>query len=97
MPKRSKEQIERLRKKRARSAKTGKHFVIHTKSGSIHSVVRDKGTGRTMPKAETYGPTISKARSDDEDPQQPRPKIPLLSGGKDPTLGERFEEELYSS
>ena len=28
---------------------------------------------------------------------QPRPRIPLLSGGKDPTLGERFEEELYRS
>lgn len=26
---------------------------------------------------------------------QSRPRIPLLSGGKDPTLGERFEEELY--
>ncbi len=29
--------------------------------------------------------------------RQPRPKVPLLSGGKDPTLGERFEEELYRS
>jgi len=28
---------------------------------------------------------------------QPRPKVPLLSGGDDPTLGERFEEELYRS
>jgi hypothetical protein len=26
--------------------------------------------------------------------EQPRPKVPLLSGGKDPTLAERFEEEL---
>jgi hypothetical protein len=26
-----------------------------------------------------------------------RPRVPLLSGGKDPTLGERFEEELYRS
>lgn len=26
---------------------------------------------------------------------QPRPRLPLLSGGKDPTLAERFEEELY--
>jgi hypothetical protein len=25
---------------------------------------------------------------------QPRPRLPLLSGGKDPTLAERFEEEL---
>lgn len=30
-----------------------------------------------------------------KDIQQPRPKVPLLSGGKDPTLGERFEDELY--
>jgi hypothetical protein len=28
---------------------------------------------------------------------QPRPRSSLLSGGKDPTLGERFEEERYSS
>ncbi len=27
--------------------------------------------------------------------RQPRPRIPLLPSGKDPTLGERFEEELY--
>ena len=31
------------------------------------------------------------------DEGQPQPRIPLLSGGKDPTLGERFEEELYRS
>jgi hypothetical protein len=29
--------------------------------------------------------------------QQPGPKVPLFSGGEDPTLGERFEEELYRS
>lgn len=29
--------------------------------------------------------------------EQPRPKVPLLSGGKDPTLAERFEEELHGS
>ncbi len=28
---------------------------------------------------------------------QSRPKIPLLSGGQDPTLGQRFEEGLYPS
>ncbi len=27
--------------------------------------------------------------------RQPRPRVPLLSGGKDPTLGERFEDELF--
>ena len=29
--------------------------------------------------------------------RQPRPRTPLLPGGKDPTLGKRFEEELYRS
>jgi hypothetical protein len=29
--------------------------------------------------------------------RQPRPRVPLLSGGQDPTLGERFEEELFRS
>ncbi len=27
--------------------------------------------------------------------EQPRPRLPLLSGGKNPTLAERFEEELH--
>jgi len=92
---RSRRQIERLKK--ARSAKTGRFVVVHTKSGRIHSVVRARGSGRVMSKAETYSPTIARARSNSEDLQQPRPKIPLLTGGKDPTLGERFEEELYRS
>jgi hypothetical protein len=30
-------------------------------------------------------------------PEQPRPKVPLLPKGKDPTLAERFEEELLST
>jgi hypothetical protein len=29
--------------------------------------------------------------------RQPPSRIPLLSGGQDPTLGDRFEEELYRS
>jgi hypothetical protein len=29
--------------------------------------------------------------------RQPQPRVPLLSGGKHPTLGERFEEELHRS
>jgi hypothetical protein len=94
VPKRSRRQIERLKK--ARGAKTGRFVVVHTKSGRIRSVVRDRGTGRTVPKAGTYGPIIAGTYSNDRD-SQPRPKIPLLSGGKDPTLGHRFEEELYRS
>lgn len=26
--------------------------------------------------------------------EQPKPRLPLFSGGKDPTLAERFDEEL---
>lgn len=33
----------------------------------------------------------------EERPDQPRPRVPLLSKGKDPTLAERFEEELHGS
>lgn len=29
------------------------------------------------------------------EPEQPRPRVPLFSAGKDPTLAERFEEELH--
>jgi hypothetical protein len=29
--------------------------------------------------------------------RQPRPRVPLLSGSQDSTLGKRFEEELYRS
>lgn len=29
--------------------------------------------------------------------EQPRPRLPLLSEGKDPTLAERFEDELHGS
>ncbi len=40
-------------------------------------------------------PPREEARSNGASERQPRPRIPLLSGGQDPTLGERFEEELY--
>lgn len=32
----------------------------------------------------------------DERPRQPEPRIPLLSGGKDPTLAALFDEELFA-
>jgi hypothetical protein len=51
-----------------------------------------------------YLEETSKAEASREEPRdyrayewQPRPRIPLLFGGRDPTLGERFEEELYPS
>lgn len=92
---RSRRQIERLKK--ARSAKSGRFVVARAKSGRIGGVVRNRGAGRTIPKARSYAGSVVGARGNGKDPQQPRPKIPLLTGGKDPTLGERFEEELYRS
>ncbi len=94
MPKHSRRQIERLKK--ARRAKTGRFVVTRSKPGTF-SVVYKKAAGRAVSKDETHGPIIFRDRSDGEDSRQPRPKIPLLSGGMDPTLGERFEEELYRS
>ena len=40
---------------------------------------------------------LEEARGNGARERQPRPRIPLLSSGQDPTLGERFEEELYRS
>jgi hypothetical protein len=92
--KRSKRQIDRIKRvKAARGAKTGRFVVSRPKSGGgvgAHS-------GRVAPKARAYGGAPSPAKAEGEVRQQPRPKVPLLSGGKDPTLGERFEEELYRS
>lgn len=80
--KRSRRQIERLKK--ARSAKTGRFVVVHTKSGAIRSVVRGKGAGKAVPKAKTYGAIVAGTRGGDAGSRQPRPRVPLLSGGKDP-------------
>ena len=88
---RSKKQIERLKKARS---KAGRYIVTVFKSGKFQ--VR-KSAGRAIPKTRTYGGSASAALTRGKDRQQPRPKVPLLSGGKDPTLGERFEEELYRS
>ncbi len=93
--KRSRRQIARLKK--ARSANTGRFVVTRARSGVAGIVVRERGAGRAVAKARTYGTSTARTRSNGNDSQQPRPKIPLLSGGKDPTLGQRFEEELYRS
>lgn len=45
---------------------------------------------------EPLGPKSAEA-ADGKREEQPRPKVPLLSRGKDPTLAERFEEELHGS
>jgi len=89
--KRSKKQIERIKKARS---KVGRYIVSSSKSGKYQ--VR-KGAGRAVSKAGSYGRSASPAQTREKDHQQPQPKVPLLSGGKDPTLGERFEEELYRS
>ncbi len=87
---RSKKQIDRLKKARSRASR---YIVAGSKSGKFQ--VR-RSVGRVVPRTRTYGGPAPAAETRGKD-QQPRPKVPLLSGGKDPTLGERFEEELYRS
>lgn len=98
-PKRSRKQIERIKK--AHSRATGRHVMHKTKLGTvindrvksklsrINRVAEEYGTGPadSVNKAETYGT----APVD----EQPKPRVPLLSGGSDPTLGKKFEEELH--
>lgn len=92
--KRSKRQIDRIKRvKAARGAKTGRFVVSRSKSGEVVSA----RSGRVVPRARAYGGATSYTKAEGKERQQPRPKVPLLSGGKDPTLGERFEEELYRS
>ncbi len=89
---RLKKQMDRTKK--ARVKKSGRFVAIHhAKTGNyVVKFVAKIRHGRF-------------AYNEGEDPivpsgvggGQPRPKVPLLSGGKDPTLGERFEEELYPS
>jgi hypothetical protein len=89
--KRSKKQMEQI--KRARSKKAGRYVV----RGSGSGMIAGKSVGRAVPKPRGYGGPAPAAKTREKDSQQPRPKLPLLSGGKDPTLAERFEEELYRS
>ncbi len=78
--KRSRRQIERIKK--VRGAKAGRFVVVHTKSGTIHSVFRNESTGRVVPKAKTHGAIVVGERGGGADPRQPRPGVPLLSGGR---------------
>ena len=91
---RSRRQIERIKK--ARGAKSGRFVMVHTKSGAIRSVVRDRDAGMAVPKAKTYGAIVVGGRGA-YDPRQPRPKIPLLSGGKDSTPAGRPERIFVAS
>ncbi len=89
---RSKQQIERLKKARNKRAGVGK--VRSRTMLSARWTKKNSPTGQIVGGYKfdgNNGERLKQGRS------QPRPKLPLLSGGKDPTLGERFEEELYRS
>ncbi len=57
---------------------------------------REAGEKRDRGEEKALG-SKSAETTDGQRPKQPRPKVPLLSRGKDPTLAERFEEELHGS
>jgi hypothetical protein len=88
---RSKKQIERLKK--ARSKRAGAVRARSRASSPARHWAKNAATGRIVGRRKTGG----RAQSTSGGHSQPRPKVPLLSGSKDPTLGERFEEELYRS
>ena len=90
--KRSKKKIEQI--KRARGKKTGRYVVVR---GPGSPVFVGKSVGRAVSKPRGYGGPTAAAKTREKDRRQPRPKLPLLSGGNNPTLAERFEEELYRS
>jgi hypothetical protein len=75
-----------------RSAK----ILAAKRDGKIYKVFED-ALRRYL--EETGGAEASREETDGNGAHEghPRPRIPLLSGGKDPMLGERFEEELYRS
>ncbi len=90
---RSKKQIEQLKKARSKRAGAVKAGSQGSPPGARWTK-KVAATGRIVGGYKRAG--SSRVRSPQARPQ-PRPKLPLLSGGKDPTLAERFEEELYRS
>jgi hypothetical protein len=62
-----------------------------------------RGRSHILPRyylEETGGPEASREERPGNgtyEEHPPRPRVPLLSGGRHPTLGERFEEELHRS
>ena len=86
---RKKVQIDRIKKPLSRASR---YVVASSKSGKFQDL---RSIARVGPKARTSGGRGSDEELRVKDRQQPRPKVPLLSGSKDPTLGERFQEELY--
>ncbi len=89
---RSKRQIERLKK--ARNTRAGVARVRSRTMLSARWMKKNVSTGRIVDGYKIGG---KNGKRSGQERSQPRPKLPLLSGGKDPTLGERFEEELYRS
>jgi hypothetical protein len=89
---RSKKQIEGLKK--ARSKRAGAVRARSRASSPARHWAKNVATGRIVGRRKTGGRAQSTSGGHS---QPPRPKVPLLSGSKDPTLGERFEEELYRS
>lgn len=79
----------RLRKMRSSS---GAFVVSHASTGGSKARRQGGGSGHVVVSGAT-----GRGGASDERSRQPEPRIPLLSGGKDPTLAERFEEELFAS
>lgn len=76
-----------------RSAK----ILAAKRDGKIYEVFED-ALRRYL--EESGGPEASREETRGDgahEERQPRPRVPLLPGGQDPTLGERFEEELFRS
>lgn len=94
-PKRSKEQVERIKKAHKRA--TGRVVSEHGKSGRIGPDKPRSGKHVLTQSSRSYGADLVSPGHVAPADEQPRPKVPLLSGGSDPTLGKRFEEELYRS
>lgn len=93
-PKRSKKQVERIKKAHKRA--TGR-VAVHGKSGRIGPGETRSGKHVITRSSRSYGADLVSPGHIAPADEQPRPKVPLLSGGSDPTLGKRFEEELYRS
>ena len=91
-PRRTRKQIERIKK--ARSKVTGRYVVHHKRSVEGSDAVRSR---RGVSTIRSYGRSVSGDVAITDQSGQPKPKVPLLSGGDDPTLGRRFEEELFRS
>jgi hypothetical protein len=80
---------------RATARRDNTEFFLHNRQGEI----RQRDSYGNDPHPPDRGRSKTQLDRDAKQPPkhapEPRPRLPLLSGGKDPTLAERFEEELY--